>query len=212
MKKLYIFSILIGLLSCNEEISGRNNDVHGNTKVENKIPKLFSDVIPENAPDSTKVNMIDQLISDIDLDSSLIEIKTVDSLEIPIVGYFRNDSLVKIVKGNKPFRLFDSRPKFTNYRYNSYYFLMDTLIYSKSECNNFQHTGSCNSVYISIDSYYYNGRIISEIIDDQIGQFWRCGCGIPPNDLAPIDRKTRKSINYQYIEGLKELINTAKRL
>lgn len=212
MKRLYIVSILIGLLSCDEETSGRNHDEHGRIKVDNGMPKLFSDVIPENAPDSAKVNMIVQLISDIDTDSSLIEIKTVDSLEIPIVGFFRNDSLVKIVRGNSPFGLFDSKPKFTNYRYNNYYFLMDTLIYSKSECNNFQHTGSCNPVYISIDSYYYNGRLISEIIDDQIGQYWRCGCGIPPNSLAPIERKTRERIDYQHIEWLKGLINTAKRL
>lgn len=204
-------SILFGLLSCNEEISSVNHEEHDNTKVDNRTVKLFTDVIPEHVPDSTKVFMINQLISDIDNDSSLIEVKTVDSLEIPIAGFYRNDSLVKILKGTFPGVKFDTRLSALGYKYSAYYFLMDSLIHSRYECNSYQQTGRCNPVFISVDSYFYNGQIISEIVDDQIGQYWSCGCGMPPKVIDQIDKKPREGINYEYVEGLKKLINTANK-
>lgn len=204
-------SILIGLISCNEETSDVYHEEHKDNKVDKRTVKLFTDVIPENVPDSTKVDMIDQLISVIDKDSSLIEVKTVDSLEIPIVGFFRNDSLVKIIKGTYPGVKFDTRFSALGYRYSVYYFLMDSLIHSRYECNSYQQTGRCNPVFISVDSYYYNRQIISEIVDDQIGPYWSCGCGMPPKVIDQIEKKSRESINYEYIDELKEIINTANK-
>ena len=208
IKKLYILSILFGLLSCSEENSNVNQDKHNQPEEDSSIEILFTDVIPENVTDSVKIAIIDQLVSEIDIDSSLTEIKTVDSLEFPLLGFYRNDSIVKILKGYTPHPDFDAKSKFIDRNYTSYYFLMDKLVYSRTECSNYQQTGSCNPVYLSIDSYYYNGQMIAEMVDDQIGQYWSCGCGMPPKVT---DKNSRERITYEFIERLKKLINTANK-
>jgi len=210
MKKLYILTILFGLLSCNEENSNVNQDEHNHHKEDNSIEVLFTDVIPENVPDSVKIDIIDQLVSEIDMDSSLTEIKTVDSLEIPLLGFYRNDSLVKILKGYSPHSDFDAQSKFIDRNYTSFYFLMDTLVFSRQECSNYQQTGRCNPVYISVDSYYYNEQIIAEIVHDQIGQYWSCGCGIFPEYIPQKDKSNQ--INYDMIREMKSILNTANNM
>jgi|SRR5690554_146171 len=211
MTKLYILTILFGLLSCSEGNSNVNQDKNNHHKEDNSIEVLFTDVIPENVKDSVKIDIIDQLVSEIDMDSTLTEIKTVGSLEIPLLGFYRNDSLVKILKGHTPLPDFDAQSKFINRNYTSYYFLMDTLVFSRYECSNYQQTGSCNPVYISIDSYYYNGQIITEIVDDQIGQYWSCGC-MSPVFFPQKDKGKSKQVNYDMIREMKIILNTANNM
>ncbi len=210
MKELFILSIIFGLFSCKGVNTSTEEVAQNHINSDRDLEILFTDIIPEHLSDSLKVDIMNHLVSNIDTDSSLITKEAADSAGIPVIGFFKNDSLLKILIGNYT----SNRPDaiFGSYDYTTFYFLMDTLIYSKHECKHASlRTGSCNSVYLSIESYYYNGRKISEIVDDQIGDYWSCGCGMSPKVMTQIDKKSRESINYGYIEELKELINTANK-
>jgi hypothetical protein len=200
MKKLYILSLLFGLFSCKGENAKTVQIEHNHIEFDDSVKIQFTDIIPENTPDSIKVSIIDQIISNIDGDSSLVKIETVDSLKTPIIGLFRNDSLLRIYKGHYPNN--QKHPMFADYSYTTYYFIKDTVVYSKTECRVSQVSGRCSSVYISEESYYYNGQLIYETVDDQTGD-GLCGCG---RLLKP-----RKGVNYDYIKELKKIINTTNK-
>ncbi|MGK0389779.1 MAG: hypothetical protein ACI94Y_002524 [Maribacter sp.] len=166
----------------------------------------FTDIIPINMPDSSKVEIIEQLVSEIDMDISLTHIDIVDSLNPSIHAFYRNDTLVKIVQGNMPLFAIETFCMMRT-NYSQYYFHMDSLICAQYKCSRYQQTGRCNPVSIFIHSIVYNSQVIFQEIDDKIGQYYSCGCGFSPS--FRLEKEDRTKFNYDTINRLKEKVREA---
>ena len=155
-----VFCILI-FISCNAEEKSKINSDNLNNQdsliIDETNQIQFADIIPENISDSSKVEIIKQWVNEIDTDTMLIHKRVTDSIHSQIELFYRNDTLVKIIKGHPP-GLMLKTPNFLTHNYTAYYFLMDTLICSKFECNSYQQTGRCNPVAISRSSIIYKRK------------------------------------------------------
>ncbi|MGB0933591.1 MAG: hypothetical protein ACPGU5_04870 [Lishizhenia sp.] len=143
-------------------------------------PLVFNDIIPDSLSDSLKVIGIIHELKNIENDSVFTTVEYVDSLNVVYSGFFRNDSLFKIIKGRHNFySTFQAEPKITSLYASSYelfYFVKDSLVCSTYRCSSFQQTGRCNPVSISIQTFYYGKQIIAQEIDDNVGMYYGCGC------------------------------------
>jgi hypothetical protein len=201
-----LFCLLI-LSSCNELTNNKqkteDSNIPDSLAIDNANQIYFDDIIPENASDSSKTETIKRLIQEIDNDTSLILKEINDSSNSNVYAYYKDDLLVKIIKGFKPgVGLFENEPSFMRYHFTEYYFFMDSLIFSRYECNSFQQTGRCNSVAIRINSFIYNRQIIFQEIDDMIGPYDNCGCDYPPS-FGP-KKEGYPELNYKEINLLKD--------
>ena len=204
-----LFCVLI-FISCNETEKNNLNSERLNNQdsliIEENNRILFIDIIPENISDSSKTEIINELINEIDTDTSLVHRQANDSINLNIELFYRNDTLVKIINGNYP-GLTLKTPNMLNHNYTAYYFSMDTLICSRYECNSYQQTGRCNPVAISVFSFIYNRKIISQKIDDKIGQYHMCGCGFSSG--LKINKEGKTEVDYNKVKYLIEIGNTA---
>lgn len=104
----FILCILI-FVSCSGTETNIPKTVNQNpSKIEEPEPMNFSDIIPENYPDSLKIHIISQLVDEMRKDTNMVHTEIEDTLNSRLYAYYRNDSLQMISKG-----------------YVTYYFLMD---------------------------------------------------------------------------------------
>ncbi len=211
VKQIQILFCLLIFVSCQgtekSKIKSGNLNNQGSLTIEEPNRIHFNDIIPENISDSSKTEIIRHLVDEIDADTLLLHKHTTDSTNSNIELFYRNDTLVKIVNGNYP-GLTLGTPNILNHNYTAYYFSMDTLICSRYECNSYQQTGRCNPVAISVFSFIYNRKIISQKIDDKIGQYHSCGCGFS----SDFGLRTEKiiEVNYNEVMRLIEIANVYK--
>jgi len=208
-----LFCLLI-LSSCNELTNNKqkteDSNIPDSLAIDNANQIYFDDIIPENASDSSKTETIKRLIQEIDNDTSLILKEINDSSNSNVYAYYKDDLLVKIIKGFKPgVGLFENEPSFMRYHFTEYYFFMDSLIFSRYECNSFQQTGRCNSVAIRINSFIYNRQIIFQEIDDMIGPYDHCGCDYLPS--FGTKKEGYPELNYKMIMLLREQVINANK-
>ena len=152
--------------------------------------RSFYDVIPQELTDSAKTEIITRLVNEIDEDTSMVMIEVPDSLNGALFAFYRNDSLVKIRWGHDGRREISGseRPLLLSGKVKQYYFHSDSLIYSEYHCSSWQQTGRCNPVSISVFSWFYERKVISQKIDDNIGYYDGCGCGFV-YDVFSYDKK-----------------------
>ena len=204
LKVLLLFLFLIALTSCLESTQG---DVEGDVLLLDSLvlttpPRLsFVEVIPQELTDSAKTEIINRLVHEIDEDTSMVMIEVPDSLNRALFAFYRNDSLVKVrwgLNGPREF-LGNERRLLLSGRVKQYYFHSDSLIYREYYCSSWQQTGRCNPVSISVFSWFYERKLISQEIDDNIGYYDGCGCGFV-YDVFTYDKK---------LDELLELIKNA---
>jgi hypothetical protein len=212
--KLYthLLFCLVILCSCNDIRNNKQETEDSISQDSLAIDDInqvyFDDIIPKNISDSSKTETIKRLIQEIDNDTSLILKEIIDSSNSNVYAYYKDDLLVKIIKGFKPgVGLFENEPSFMRYHFTEYYFFMDSLIFSRYECNSFQQTGRCNSVAIRINSFIYNRQIIFQEIVDKIGPYDHCGCDYPPS-FGP-RKEGYPELNYKMIMLLREQVINA---
>lgn len=214
--KLYthlLFCLLI-LSSCNELTNNKQkteDDISQDSlSIDDKEQIYFDNIIPKNSSDSSKTETIKRLIQEIDNDTSLIVKEINDSSNSNVYAFYKDDLLVKIINGFKPnIGLFENEPSFMRYHFTEYYFFMDSLIFSRYECNYQQQTGRCSSVAIRINSYIYKRQIIFQEIDDMIGPYDHCGCDSPPS-FGPRE-EGYPELNYKKIMLLKDQVYSANK-
>ncbi len=214
--KLYthlLFCLAI-LCSCNDirNIKQETEDSisQDSLAIDDKNQVYFDDFIPKNISDSSKTETIKQLIQEIDNDTSLKVKEIIDSSNSNIYALYKNDLLVKIINGFKPnIGLFENEPSFMRYHFTEYYFFMDSLIFSRYECNSQQQTGRCSPVAIRINSYIYNRQIIFQEIEDKIGPYDHCGCDYPPS-FGP-KKEGYPELNYKMIMLLRDQVISANK-
>lgn len=179
MRKIFLLILHILMASsCNQsrqENTKNTDDPNSDNDVKKELK--FTDVIPNNLSDSLKAEVLLDLVTKIDEDTTLIQIQYLDSLGSNILAFYREDSLVKIITGLYPEAINNVKLNVMDINYNAYYFFMDTLISMYYECNRNQHTGRCNPVSASSKFYFYHNKIISQKHDVNIAYpYWACGC------------------------------------
>lgn len=181
-KSLFLLFSVVVVFACKEEATKIKISPKYvmDTAFQIANPLVFNDVIPDSLSDSLKVIRITHELKNIENDTVFTTIEYLDSLNVIYSGFFRNDSLFKIIKGRHNFySTFQAEPKITSLYANSYelfYFVKDSLVYSVYRCSSFQQTGRCNPVSISIQTFYYGNQIIAQEIDDNVGMYFGCGC------------------------------------
>ena len=202
-----IVSIIIctaSMVSCNgnDSIEFNSESLQTQEKSEVEQPN-YNDIVPENISDSLKIEIFNDVIEEIDFDSTLIRKKIRDSTGKLIYTFYRNNALVKAIEGKSPEFSIDTLSIFgTNY--NTYYFLMDSLIKLKYTCSYLQQTGSCNPVSAASFFYFYNGEIINESHYNNIEGYIHCGC----HDLSFNSPLKNREIFLDEIKAVKGIIKT----
>ena len=187
MVRLFICAVL--LVSCTDVESKNINSGDNSVQIDQENETLkFTDIIPENITDSSKAEIIGRLIQDIRLDTTLVRSEFKDSTGILLNAYYRNDTLVQIVKGMHPGPEFDAIP-FWGFNYTVCYFFMDSLIALFDNCSSIQQTGMCNPVSRHSSFYFYGDKIVFETQDSEIGNYVHCGCYDYSHKLALKDKR-----------------------
>lgn len=184
MKQVFFFVLILSsIYGCKEEVS--KNVVLPKYVLDTtfQMPKklTFFDVIPDSLTDSLKIDCINEQIRAIEKDTTLTLVSYKDSVNTPYHGLFRNDSLVKIIKGYLPLlSMKDFTIEIASFflwdNYEMFYFVKDTLVYAGYRCSNNMQTGRCNPVSISVETIYYSNEILAQEIEDNVGSYFGCGC------------------------------------
>ena len=137
-----------------------------------KIQKLTQ------SKESHEVSIINQLINEIDRDTSLKLQLFTDSLGTK-AAYFGNDTLIKVLTGksiDSTFENFLSLLDNRGYEYFTYYYISNNLVAVNYECASFESTSSCNPISISSKFYFKEQRLIGQEHADNVGRYFLCGC------------------------------------
>lgn len=201
MKYLITIIIILVLLSCNGKSA---YEARGST-TEEAISRevVFTDIIPENISDSTKIDKIKEIIRSTDLDTSLVLVEVIDSIEIaPAKHYlakYRNDTLVKI-------SVFQGVPHFTIE--STYYFLMNELISVEEFCRAGRAAAMCNSEAVRFNLYFYNGKVIGEESWDSDSKNVKYGCpscALEREKFSSLDLGETPDYEQEVLEEIKTL-------
>jgi hypothetical protein len=212
MKTVQILVLLLTIVACNEERVNMKNE---SQQKEDVKPLQFSDIIPDNISDSAKSNKLNEMVKNIEFDTTLTKKNFSDSSDLKITGYFKNDALVKIMMGVFFDNSFGTIPNVTSYDLNTYYynfktyyFFMDKFICLKYECNNYQNTGLCNPVSARSMFYFYFDSVIGQNHNVNIDYpYDACGC----QDLSHYEKNNKMNelevATIKEVERLEKVIN-----
>lgn len=211
IKEFQILICTVLLFSCNQNSENELNSAAPLNQKKTDTKQLsFGDLIPEHLSDSSKLLILKDWVNKIDLDTSLICEKYSDTSGSNIEAFFRNDTLVRIIRGDYP-GMDGGIKYFDRYKFVSYYFHKDTLIQSIYKCSSYQQTGSCSPVSETLIRYYYKDRVFHENHIDEIGDFYSCGCGMSYTRMKHLmpEEVSVSQLDYiaKEIKRLKEIIN-----